>query len=147
MTGPSVRGPGVAGDVIRPSVSATEQFALWSDEPSPTDLLSFGAVAATVTDALLDERLNPVALGLSGAWGSGKTTVLGLVHQELDARNSPEATVIVVPTDPWRYDPATGAKESLISEVLDRLSNEVERTEDKGDKAKKLIKRLVGRVN
>lgn len=128
------------------SIGATE-FALWSDEPSPTDLLSFGAVASTVTDALLDERLNPVALGLSGAWGSGKTTVLGLVHQELAARNSPDATVIVVPTDPWRYDPATGAKESLISEVLDRLSNEVERTEDKGDKAKKLVKRLVGRVN
>lgn len=55
------------------------EFPLWSDDPAQVDLLSFDAVAHTVADALLDEALDPVALGLSGSWGSGKTTVLGLV--------------------------------------------------------------------
>lgn len=126
-------------------------FALWSDEPSLVDLLSFGAIAETVSDALLDERLDPVALGLSGPWGSGKTTVLGLVGQKLEARNSDQAEVILVATDPWRYDPSTGAKESLISEVLGRLTAEVQKVEkqdpSKAKEALKLVKRLAGRVN
>lgn len=56
---------------------------LWSDEPSAVDLLAFEAVAATVVDAVLDDALDPLAIGVSGRWGSGKTTVLNLVLQRL----------------------------------------------------------------
>jgi pantothenate kinase-related protein Tda10 len=51
---------------------------LWSDEPSAVDLLAFGAIAETAVEAVLDETLDPVALGVSGPWGSGKSTVLHL---------------------------------------------------------------------
>jgi hypothetical protein len=129
------------------SAATTSDFPLWSDDPALIDLLSFDAVASTAADALLDDRLDPVALGLSGPWGSGKTTVLGLVGQALAAQNTPTAQVIVVQTDPWRYDPTTGAKESLIAEVLKRLSEEVIKDETVGGKAKKLLKRLVQRVD
>jgi len=140
---PYPRGVGLMTD---PAVTAAE-FPLWSDDPALIDLLSFDAVAATAAEALLDDRLNPVALGLSGPWGSGKTTVLGLVGHELESQNTDSAKVIVVPTDPWRYDPTTGAKESLIAEVLSRLSVEVTKDETAGGKAKKLLKRLVQRVD
>jgi P-loop ATPase len=49
---------------------------LWSDEPSRVDFLAAQAIAETVSDAVLDDALNPLAIGLSGPWGSGKTTVL-----------------------------------------------------------------------
>lgn len=122
-------------------------LSLWSDDPARVDLLSFDAVAGTVADALLDEVLDPVALGLSGSWGSGKTTVLGLVAQELDRRGTPERKVLVIQTDPWRYDPATGAKESLIAEVLAALAGEINKSETKTDKAKKLLGRLANRID
>jgi len=111
------------------------------------DLLSFNAVAQTVADALLDAALDPVALGLSGSWGSGKTTVLGLVAQELDRRATPEDKVLVIQTDPWRYDPTTGAKESLIAEVLAALATEVAGSATKTDKAKNLLMRLGKRID
>src|SRR5258707_128865 len=117
-------------------MTAAQPSGLWSDDPSGVDLLSFDAVAQTVADALLDDALDPVALGLSGSWGSGKTTVLGLVAQELDRRKTNEQKVLVIQTHPWRYDPSTGAKESLIAEVLDALAAEVDRSETKTDKAK-----------
>lgn len=122
-------------------------MSLWSDDPAQIDLLSFDAVAQTVADALLDEALDPVALGLSGSWGSGKTTVLGLVGQELDRRKTETQKVLVIPTDPWRYDPTTGAKESLIAEVLAALATEISKSETKTDKAKKLLARLGRRID
>lgn len=127
------------------------RLRLWSDDPSPMDLLSFDAVAATIADALLDKALDPVALGLSGAWGSGKTTVLALVEQELEARASADTRVLVITTEPWRYDPLTGSKESLIGEVLAALAAEVEAsgTTVKGakEKAGKLVAKLLQRID
>ncbi len=120
--------------------------ALWSDDPAQTDLLSFDAVAATIADALLDQALDPVALGLSGPWGSGKTTVLGLVETELAARAEESAKVLVIKTDPWRYDPNTGAKESLISEVLTALAKEIEESQSGTEEAKKTAKEMLGRL-
>lgn len=123
------------------------RLSLWSDDPAAVDLLSFDAVAQTVADALLDPALDPVALGLSGSWGSGKTTVLGLIAQELGTRTTADEKVLVIQTDPWRYDPATGAKASLIAEVLDALEAELTSNKTLGDKAKELLARLRKRVD
>lgn len=126
---------------------------LWSDEPSKVDFLAARAIAETVSDAVLDDALDPLAIGLSGPWGSGKTTVLELIKADLDSRSDPEnAKIITVRTDPWRYDPVVGAKESLIGEVLDAIAAELtERLknveESKGEKIKKLLKRLSDRVD
>ena len=122
------------------------RLALWSDDPALTDLLSFDAVATTVADALLDELLDPVALGLSGSWGSGKTTVLNLVNKELHARSVEGQKILVVATDPWRYDPKTGAKESLMQEVLAALAKEIEATATLSQDTENLLRRLGKRI-
>ena len=128
-------------------LGAARNYALWSDNPSSLDLLAFSAVAETVASALLDDHLDPVVLGVSGRWGSGKTTVLQLVGAKLDELNNEGSKILVVQTDPWRYDPATGVKESLISEVLSALKGEIDGKAAEGSKAKELFKRLVRRVD
>ena len=60
----------------------SNSHSLWSDEPATQDLLSFKAIASTVVDTLFDDGLNPVALCLSGSWGSGKTSVLELIKAD-----------------------------------------------------------------
>ena len=122
-------------------------YALLSDNPSTVDLLAFSPVAETVAATLLDDNLDPVALGISGRWGSGKTTVLHLVEAELTALNKDGSKVLVVRTDPWRYDPTTGVKESLISEVLSCLESEIDTGATGGGKASKLFNRLAQRVD
>lgn len=130
--------------------SGSLEGRLWSDEPSKIDFLAARAIAETVADAVLDDSLDPLAIGLSGPWGSGKTTVLELVASELNTRSDPEHAVLVVRTDPWRYDPSVGAKESLIGDVLDALVAEITKPDSKVGKAGKawrLAKKLAGRVD
>jgi hypothetical protein len=123
---------------------------LWSDEPSKIDFLAARAIAETISDAVLDDSLDPLAIGLSGPWGSGKTTVLELIKLDLDSRSDEDdgKTILSVRTDPWCYDPSVGAKESLIAEVLDALTAELEKNpETKTGKAIKLAKKLAKRVD
>ncbi len=127
----------------------TSASGLWSDEPDDVDLLAFSAVAETVIDAVLDEALDPVAIGISGAWGSGKTTVLRLVESGLRERNlGPEKQILIVPTDPWRYDPSVGAKEALIGEILGGIKAKLaeQESETTTSTAMKLVKKLAKRV-
>ncbi len=124
--------------------STSASLSLWSDDPASVDLLAFDAVADTLVDAVLDDDLDPVALGVSGRWGSGKTTVLNLIQLRLRAE---QGTVLPIPTDPWRYDPSLGAKESLITDVLAQLDAEIDDSVPAGRAAKELLGRLVKRVD
>ncbi|RXR26106.1 hypothetical protein EQW78_00085 [Oerskovia turbata] len=126
----------------------TSSYPLWSDEPATQDLLAFRAVAETAADAIFDDGLDPVAIGLSGTWGSGKTSVLELIKSEIKERSSvSEREVLVIPTQPWLYDPAVGPKESLIAEVLGALSKEFDETDPVGQAGLEAFKKLVRKVN
>lgn len=46
--------------------SASLAGLLWSDEPGEVDLLAVQAIAETVADAVVDDALDPLSLGLSG---------------------------------------------------------------------------------
>ena len=113
---------------------------LWDDNPSPVDLLGFDDVAAPVMDALGSEHLDPVCVGVFGPWGAGKTTVIRLIEQALDANDD----CIVVYTQPWSYDPATDPKATLIGEVLNAVRAKLEPSDRTrlGERLKGLAKRV-----
>ena len=115
---------------------------LWSDNPSAVDLLGFADIAAPALEALGRERLDPVAVGIVGWWGSGKSTILNLIEAELRGREG----VLVVSTRPWEYDPATDPKATLIAEVLNVLHQRAEGSATLKDEVKERFKKLAGRV-
>lgn len=121
-------------------------YPLFLDEPTDVDLLSFDAVAGTVVDALLDPRLDPIALGLSGSWGSGKTSVLRIIAKQLKPKHGDLVSRLVIETDPWRYDPQLGIKESLIGEILSAIEEALPE-EGVGAQSKALVKRLMKRID
>lgn len=123
-----------------------DTYPLFLDEPTDVDLLSFDAVAGTVVDALLDPRLDPIALGLSGSWGSGKTSVLRIIAKQLKPKHGEPVSRLVIETDPWRYDPQLGIKESLIGEILTAIEEALPE-EGVGAQSKALAKRLMKRID
>lgn len=109
---------------------------LWPDNPTAVDLLGFADIAAPVLEAIRRERLDPVAVGIFGDWGCGKTTVLEILEAQLrDAEDT-----IVVYTRPWEYDPTTDAKSTLIAEVLNRVRDETARREGGWEKLSDTVK-------
>lgn len=115
---------------------------LWPDNPTAHDLLGFSDVADPVEEALLRDRLDPVAIGVFGDWGSGKSTVLEILRQSLGGR----ARVVVVYTRPWEYDPNIDPKATLIAEVLAGVRAEVAKDATRMDKLAGRFKSLVSRV-
>jgi KAP family P-loop domain len=125
----------VSADLVSPT-------PLWSDNPAVVDLLGFADIAAPALEALARESLDPVTVGIVGWWGSGKSTILGLLDRELRAQDG----VLVVSTRPWEYDPATDPKATLIAEVLAVLHARAEESQTLGDEMKKRFRDLASRV-
>jgi len=122
---------------------------LWSDAPESLDLLSFDSVAQTVVGAVLGDSVSPLVIGLSGAWGSGKTTILSLVESTLRARDlTSDGQYLVLSTNPWRYDPSLAAQETLMGEVLQALQAKLRQNEsdDLQGTPFTLANRLIGYV-
>jgi energy-coupling factor transporter ATP-binding protein EcfA2 len=115
---------------------------LWSDNPSVVDLLGFADIAAPVLEAVSRDRLDPVAVGIVGWWGSGKSTILGLIESALREQEG----VLVVSTRPWEYDPATDPKATLIAEVLTVLHQRADASTTLSEEIKDRFKKLAARV-
>ena len=115
---------------------------LWPDNPTSQDLLGFSDVADPIEEALQRDRLDPVAIGVFGDWGSGKSTVLEILRGRFEER----ARVVVVYTRPWEYDPNIDPKATLIAEVLAAVRAEVAKDPTRMEKLAGRFKSLVSRV-
>jgi hypothetical protein len=118
------------------------EIPLWSDNPTGDDLLGFGDIAEPVLEALLRDRLDPVAVGVFGDWGSGKSTVLEILEARLEKRGK----VVVVYTRPWEYDPNLDPKATLIEEVLSAVRTAVAKDEDRLSKVVAKFDALASRI-
>lgn len=116
----------------------TIEAQFWHDNPAEHDLLGFGPIIESVVEALSDPQLSPLTVGIHAPWGSGKTTILGMVEEAV-AQKHGEAYVIVR-TSPWEYDDHTDAKGELIGEVLAALQEG--REEAIGDRVRALLGRI-----
>jgi len=85
-------------------------------------------LADWVRDAPLDEGF---VIGLTGPWGSGKTSVLNLLEESL------ESEAIVVWFEPWLFSDA----DQLVTRFFDELSAQL-----KGDGAKRRLRKLGTRL-
>ena len=116
-------------------------YPLWPDAPAERDLLGYADIASAIVEAIRREGLDPVAVGLFGTWGSGKSSVLEFVAAALP----PNA--IAVRVRPWEYDKADDPKALLIGEVLAQLEYALSKRGKLEKATKESIGRLAHRVN
>lgn len=102
-------------------------------------MLNVGHIVAAVLHVLQQPNLSPVTIGVYGDWGSGKSSVLRMLRDELEK----DSGVLCVYFNGWLFEGYEDAKAALMSTILDQVRDE------RGalTKAKDVFNRLVERVD
>lgn len=110
---------------------------LRSGEALAGDLLDRGGFVARVTDVL--RRISPEAglvVSIEGAWGSGKTSLLAMLEELLNAEPA-EQRAVIVHFNPWLI----GDRDALLRQFLASIAKAVKLT-DHAKEGKRVAKEL-----
>ncbi|MBI3538348.1 MAG: SUMF1/EgtB/PvdO family nonheme iron enzyme, partial [Chloroflexi bacterium] len=96
---------------------------LLSDSAAQSDALDFDPYTQTLLDIVRDPHTQgPLTIGLFGAWGSGKTSLMNFVHNDLaDARKNSGRTFRRAWFDAWKYEKEDALWRALLLRVIDSL--------------------------
>lgn len=110
----------------------------YSDKPissNSDDLLKRNSFAKLLAETIANlDKADTFTVGVFGKWGSGKTSVVRMMLQELEklqVQATPGEKIIVVHFEPWNFTDTN----QLLNQFFARLSNEFRRKGDKGLKA------------
>lgn len=116
---------------------------MWTDHETEQDFLNFGGVARTVSEIIAQAQGRPISIGVSGAWGVGKSSMIKLIRGELAARsNGSEKKFIFVDFNAWLYQGYDDARAALIEVVALALEEEAQKRKSGVEKTKDLLKRV-----
>lgn len=116
---------------------------MWADIDTKQDFLNYGEAAVLVADVIRDERMLPTSIGVLGTWGTGKSSLLNIIEDEL-RKDAKTKDAIIVRFDAWLYQGYDDAKAALMETVSDALIAAAEKAEDNSLLGR--TKELAGRV-
>lgn len=126
---------------------------MWTDNETTQDFLNFGSVAKTVAEIIEQANSRPISIGVSGAWGVGKSSMIKLVQAELSARHSgvnqadftsetDTNRFLFVEFNAWLYQGYDDARAALIEVVASALAEEAQTRKTTTEKTKDLLDRV-----
>ena len=120
---------------------------MWADNETTIDLLGFDYLVDSLEVVLTEPRLLPVTVGVLGDWGSGKSSLLGMVAQRLssDAEGA-TSPYVVVSFSPWRYEAYEDVKAALMDAVLTQVSERVPVSDEEKRGLLRRLRAMVARM-
>lgn len=115
---------------------------MWNDVETTNDLLNFGVVADTAAQLIRDSGNEPLSIGISGSWGSGKSSLVKMIGKSLNEGNQVEQKYLFLEFNAWLYQGFDDAKMALLQSVSDLLLAEANSQKTLTDKAIELVKRV-----
>ncbi len=112
---------------------------MWSDNETARDFLNFSGVADTVAEIIVQADGRPISIGVSGAWGVGKSSMIKLIRGALEGRDGP---FVLVEFNAWLYQGYDDARAALLEVIATTLMDEAERRKTGLDKAHDLLRRV-----
>lgn len=116
---------------------------MWADNETDRDFLDFSGVAETVGEIIVQASGRPVSIGVSGAWGAGKSSMIKLIQASLKQRTVDNRYFVLVEFNAWLYQGYDDARAALMDVIVSTLGDEA--TKRKKGVAK--VRDLVARVN
>lgn len=118
---------------------------LWPDKETEIDYLNFSYLVDMVVSLATDRHLSPSTIGLYGDWGSGKSSLMKLARNAIEAKDKKgerESKVLCVEFNGWLFEGYDDAKTSLCGTILDALADEKKFGKEVADYARNLLKKV-----
>lgn len=118
---------------------------MWPDNETERDFLNFSGVADTIGEIIVQADGRPISIGISGAWGIGKSSMIKLTKASLAARpkSDGQRDFIFVEFNAWLYQGYDDARAALMDVIAERLAVEAEERKTGSEK----VRELLGRIN
>ena len=119
---------------------------MWNDIETTTDYLHFSVVSKTAADLIIESGDNPISIGISGSWGTGKSSMVKMIGKDLNEQSS-DNNYIFLEFNAWLYQGYEDAKSALLQSVTTKLTEEMKKQKidedgELGKKFKKFLKRI-----
>jgi predicted KAP-like P-loop ATPase len=120
---------------------------MWPDNETERDFLNFSGVAETVAEIIVQAKGRPISIGVSGAWGIGKSSMIKLTRSAIAARKDESGKkaadkYVFVEFNAWLYQGYDDARAALMDVIADKLAKEAESRQTALDKVASLAKRV-----
>lgn len=117
---------------------------MWLDNETDRDFLNFEGVADTIAEVIVSASGRPVSIGVSGAWGVGKSSMIKMTQIALGRQQTVEdnAKYIFVEFNAWLYQGYDDARAALFEVIADRLEAEAEKRKTGLTKAQEFLGRV-----
>lgn len=101
---------------------------MWVDNETDTDFLNFSGVADTVAEIIYSANGRPISIGVSGAWGAGKSSMIKLIQASLknppELGEKPAKDFVFVEFNAWLYQGYDDARAALMDVIASQLEAE-----------------------
>ncbi|MDR0682060.1 MAG: KAP family NTPase [Dysgonamonadaceae bacterium] len=115
---------------------------MWSDNETTEDFLGFKIHADLLLDVIKDETVLPVTIGVFGDWGSGKSSILKIIHEELKGKDddSLKDDTLVLYFNGWVFEGYDDAKAALLESIIEQFGKHKQLKNKVKDETIKLLK-------
>ncbi len=96
---------------------------MWADNETSEDLLGFKVHADLLIDVVNDESVLPVTIGVFGDWGSGKSSILKIINDQLsgDDQDDLKDGTLVLYFNGWIFEGYDDAKAALLESIIEKF--------------------------
>jgi predicted KAP-like P-loop ATPase len=115
---------------------------MWHDVETTKDILNFKVAAETAAQLVRDSEGQPISIGVSGNWGTGKSSMIKMIGASLKKDDASNQKYVFIEFNAWLYHGYDDARMALLQSVADKLVAEVERRKTHLDKALEFPKRV-----
>jgi predicted KAP-like P-loop ATPase len=76
---------------------------MWHDVETTKDLLNFKVIADTPAQLVRDSEGQPISIGVSGNWGTGKSSMIKMISASLKKDNASNQKYVFIEFNAWLY--------------------------------------------